>query len=103
MGRPDYFTTNERYGSCTAANELVLPVVNTTNGNVFGCSGGRWVLTSGYVFLPPSACYSAVSGNGTGTNGYTTAGTSLTPVIQAQTSATGTNTHTYICTISLPS
>lgn len=54
-------------------------------------------------WVPPSACSSSVSGNGTGTNGQTTSGASLLPVVQAQTSATGTNTHTYICNINPPS
>lgn len=53
-------------------------------------------------WVPPTACVSSVSGNSTGTNGQTTAGTSGTPVVQAQTSASGTNTHTYICNISPP-
>jgi len=53
-------------------------------------------------WVPPSACTSSVSGNSTGTNGQTTAGTSGTPVVQASTSASGTNTHTYICNISPP-
>lgn len=53
-------------------------------------------------WVPPSACASVVSGNSTGTNGQTTSGASSTPVVQAQTSASGTNTHTYICNIAPP-
>lgn len=53
-------------------------------------------------FVPPGNCYSAVSGNSTGTQGHTVAGASNTPVVQAQTSATGTNTHTYVCNIAPP-
>lgn len=53
-------------------------------------------------FVPPGACNSSVSANSTGTNGLTTSGTSGTPVIQASTSATGTNTQTYVCNISPP-
>lgn len=53
-------------------------------------------------WVPPGACNSTVSGNGTGTNGLTTAGTSGTPVVQAQTSNVGTNTHTFICNITPP-
>lgn len=53
-------------------------------------------------WVPPSLCVSSVSANGTGTNGQTTSGASGLPVVQAQTSATGTNTHTYICNISPP-
>ncbi len=54
-------------------------------------------------WVPPTNCASSVSGNSTGTNGQTTAGTSLMPVVQAQTSASGTNTHTYICNLAPPS
>jgi hypothetical protein len=53
-------------------------------------------------FVPPSQCVSSVSGNSTGTNGQTTAGTSGTPVVQADTSNSSTNTHTYICLINPP-
>lgn len=56
-------------------------------------------LSTGAYLAPYSRCSSSVSGNSTGTNGITTAGTSLTPVDQAQTSASGTNTHTFICDI----
>lgn len=61
--------------------------------------------TAGQPFnywVPPAACQSVVSGNSTGTQGLTTAGTSNTPVVQAQTSAVGTNTHTYLCNINPP-
>ena len=47
-------------------------------------------------------CVSLVSGNSTGTNGQTTAGASSLGVVQAQTSASGTNTHSYQCNITPP-
>lgn len=53
-------------------------------------------------WVPIGACQTSVSGNSTGTNGLTTVGASNTPVIQAHTSVTGTNTHTYICNIAPP-
>ncbi len=53
-------------------------------------------------FKGPGACNTTVSGNSTGTNGFTTTGASATPVVQAQTSGVGTNTHTFICNISPP-
>ena len=53
-------------------------------------------------WVPPGNCNSTVSGNGTGTNGLTTVGASATPVVQAQTDNTGTNTHTFICNITPP-
>lgn len=90
-------------GSCTATNLPVLPVINTKNGRLWNCINSQWMVDGGVYELPPSACYSSVSGNSTGTNGYTTAGASVMPVIQAQTSNTGTNTHTYTCNVTLPS
>ena len=54
-------------------------------------------------FVGPGACNSAVSANSTGTNGLTVVGASNTPVVQAQTDATGVvHTHTYICNIAPP-
>lgn len=53
-------------------------------------------------FVGAQNCSTVVSGNSTGTNGQTTAGASSTPVVQAQTSNVGTNTHTYLCTIAPP-
>jgi hypothetical protein len=61
------------------------------------------VSTVGTYVVPYTACGSTVSANSTGTNGFTTAGTSNTPVDQASTSITGTNTHTYVCDITPPS
>ncbi len=117
VGPAPYFYKNpDPSGSCTAASEIVLPHVNTDTGNIWTCptsgpSSGIWTMqgsassftfTDGAFFLPPSACVSSVSGNGTGTNGLTTVGASVTPVMQAQTTATGTNTHTYVCQITVP-
>jgi len=56
----------------------------------------------GMYWVPPSACQSLVSGNSTGTQGLTVVGASNTPIDQASTSATGTNTHTFICNITPP-
>lgn len=56
-----------------------------------------------YYWVPPGACGTGVSGNGTGTQQLTTVGASFAPVIQAQTSASGTNTHTFTCNIAPPS
>jgi hypothetical protein len=53
-------------------------------------------------WVGPGACNSAVSANPTGTQGLTVAGTSNMPVVQAETSGAGTNTHTYICNIAPP-
>ena len=52
--------------------------------------------------VPPTQCSSTVSANSTGTNGQTTAGTSSTPVVQADTSSTAA-LHQYICNLAPPS
>jgi hypothetical protein len=110
------FTDYDHFGSCTAALLPYLPLLNTNDGNWYNCpssgvDSGMWVVsTSGQTYhtqdnsfeVAPTACYTSVSGNSTGTQGYTTVGASATPVVQADTSGTGTNTHTYICTISAP-
>lgn len=104
----------EPTGTCTATLLPVLPVISIRTGNVWTCptagtNAGLWVqqtlgnhvqFADGAVLLPPSACVSSVSGNSTGTNGLTVAGASNTPVMQADTSNTGTNTHTYVCDLS---
>lgn len=53
-------------------------------------------------WVSPGKCNSTVSGTASGTNGLTTTGASATPVVQAQSSATGTHTQTFICTITPP-
>jgi hypothetical protein len=52
-------------------------------------------------WIPPGACNSSTA-NSTGTNGLTVTGASTTPVIQAQSTNSGTNTHIYICNIAPP-
>lgn len=97
------FISTDKVGTCTSSNELYLPQLNYKNGRRWNCINSTWMVDNGVMELPASACFTSVSGNSTGTNGYTTAGTSLTPVVQAQTSTTGTNTHYYICNITIPS
>lgn len=55
-----------------------------------------------YYWVSPGSCGTGVSGNGTGTQQVTTVGASFTPVTQAQTSASGTNTHIFTCNIAPP-
>jgi hypothetical protein len=43
VGPANYFSTYDRYGSCTATQELVLPVVNTDNARIFNCSSSKWL------------------------------------------------------------
>jgi len=56
----------------------------------------------GIYWVPPGNCNTTASGNTTGTQGQTISGASAMPVVQAQTSVTGTNTVTFICNISPP-
>jgi hypothetical protein len=67
VGLNGYFSFYDRGGSCTAATEWVLPVINTTNGNIWNClSSGQWVL-SGRGSMGSAG--STVSGFCTGTAG----------------------------------
>jgi len=75
--------------------------VGLTLGLLFAVSLRAQIQPYNY-WVPPANCQSVVSGNSTGTNGMTVAGASNTPVDQASTSVTGTNTHTYICNVSPP-
>lgn len=42
VGPGDYFTTYDRSGSCTSTSELVLPLINVSNGNIFQCTSSVW-------------------------------------------------------------
>lgn len=46
LGPGSYFTTFDRAGSCIATREIVLPIINTLNGNVWDCTGGQWQKTN---------------------------------------------------------
>lgn len=102
VGTPAQFFTNDpQVGTCTASNYPVSPMVAIATGRVWTCVNSNWMLADGLYVLPTSACVSTVSGNATGTQGLTVVGASNTSVVQASTSATGTNTHTYQCDLSL--
>ncbi len=78
---------------------------NTSNGTLTDqrSASNFPIVTDWTEFVPAvGACSSTVSGNSTGTNGNTVVGASSISVVQAQTSVTGTNTHTYNCHIPLP-
>ncbi len=56
VGSPTYFDSVGRYGSCTATNERVLPIIVPTEGKYYTCSSSQWVsalLTSrgGYLMM----------------------------------------------------
>jgi hypothetical protein len=42
VGPNDYFSSNGRSGSCTSANEKVLPVIDVKTGFTYQCYGGQW-------------------------------------------------------------
>ena len=42
VGPMNYFTTYDRNGSCTSTSELVLPLINVSNGNIFRCTNSVW-------------------------------------------------------------
>lgn len=102
-GAPGAFLDGDPNGACTASLQPYLPTISLASGRLYNCLNGEWYVDGGIVHLPASACKSSVSGNSSGTNGATTAGTGLVGVEQASTSSTGTNTHTYVCNISIPS
>lgn len=113
VGPPNFFKNYDPNGSCAPSLEPVLPTVSAASGDVFTCDTNTnvWVrqsspwaykFTDGAIPFTWSQCQSSVSGNASGTNGYTTVGTSNTPVVQASTSSTGTNTHTYVCKVHVP-
>jgi hypothetical protein len=126
VGPPNYFLGGAPSGSCTPANIAALPAVVVTagpsgyggaTGEVYNCiviagqTSNQWALqsrpspmgyTDGYFWQPASDCVGSASGNTTGTNGLTTVGASVAAVMQVQTSATGTNTHTYTCQVHIP-
>jgi hypothetical protein len=113
VGPPNFFKNFDPNGGCLGTAEPALPTVSAASGDVFTCdtNTGVWVrqaspwiykFTDGAIPFTWSQCQSSVSGNATLINGYTTAGAASTPVVQAQTSATGTNTHTYVCKVHVP-
>ncbi|KKM63481.1 hypothetical protein LCGC14_1511060, partial [marine sediment metagenome] len=54
VGVQYYFSSTDRSGSCTSTNEVVLPVINVSNGNLYTCSDSQWALqkTFGTIEAP---------------------------------------------------
>lgn len=118
------FTPGISTGPCTPSSQYTLPMISTgaafvgNAGVVYTCpstgpGANMWTITyrpsenyqftDEIQFVPFTACETVVSGNSTGTQGFTMVGASNLGVVQAQTSATGTNTHTYTCHLPIPS
>jgi hypothetical protein len=102
-------------GSCTAAQQYTLPLINWRSGRVWTCPttgplANLWAvtydptaifsLTDGALFVPPGACSISASGNSTGTVGLQTVGG--VAVQQQAVTSTGTNTITLTCHMSIP-
>ncbi len=120
VGLPTYFGNSTSgvglSGTCTPSSIPALPHVRLPSMEVYDCpasgaDANLWVrlatatpyyVKDAFFWQPFSDCQASVSANGSGTNGFTTAGTSVTPVAQASTSGTGTNTHTFVCQIHVP-
>jgi hypothetical protein len=98
--------TTTSVGTAYAPNNRILAFVMASGGNISSITPITITLptslTLSAYWVSPGACQQTVSGNATGTNGQTVSGASFTPTIQSQTSATGTNTHTFLCNISPP-
>lgn len=114
VGAPQYFDQDQNLpsGSCTATAELVLPRVNIPTGYVMNCVNSKWVkqtepvpfnATDGYIFIPGSACSSAV-GTTAYASGYpkNTVPATGNPVYQVTTDTTA-GTVEVTCPINLPS
>ncbi len=87
------FITYDLHGSCTAANQTILPVINVLDGKVFDCKASRWgrIMTQ---FVPPTQC-GTVQTTSTSTNTYITLGASGTFVLNSTSNAAaGTTTLT---------
>lgn len=67
VGPENYFGAIDKSGSCTSTLELVLPVVNVTNGNIWNCYSSKWVL----VKDASGVMRSSVNPNGTVTAAMT--------------------------------
>jgi hypothetical protein len=104
-GSGPFWLSDPPLGSCTYVNEGYTLRINTKTGRIWTCQAGTWLnAVDSFVFLGPGPCNSSVSGNSSGTNGFTTVGAAPgIPVVQASTSSTGTNTHYFQCHIPIPS
>lgn len=113
VGPPSYFDENDTppTGTCTATAETNLPRINIPTGIVMDCVGSKWVKTSdptpynftdGYIFIPGSACSSAVATTAYA-SGYpvNTTAAAGNPVYQVTTNNTA-GTVEVTCPINLP-
>lgn len=113
VGPPNFFKNYDPNGACVPSLEPVLPTVSSASGDVFTCDTNTnvWMrqaspwgfkFTDGAIPFTFSQCFPSVSGNAGAIVGFTTVGAVNTPVAEATTSATGANTHTYVCKVHVP-
>jgi len=105
VGLPEYFTTYDRAGSCTATNELVLPRINFNSGNILNCVASLWVATNGP--LTTNTGLTAIGPNAAGTVDLGAAATAfrtayLTTDINFEGSTGGADTNETIIRITDP-
>lgn len=101
--RGPFWPRDPELGTCTLSAENYSVRLVPITGRIWACTNGQWAnQIDTFMFVDPGACQSGVSGNSTGTNGLTVIGSSA-PVVQAQTSGSGTNTHFYDCNLPIPS
>lgn len=105
LGAGPFWMRDPSIGSCTASTEQYSLRINVHGGRIWQCTNSVWMnVIDAYLWVDSTACNSSVSGNSTGTNGATVVGTAPSlPVVQAQTSASSTNTHYFVCSIPPPS
>lgn len=91
VGPVEYFSTYDRSGSCTAANELVLPVINLKSGTIWNCVSSVWTATNG-----PATQGTGLTSLGPATANTTDVGSALLPFrkLYLGTAATNNFVHT---------
>lgn len=102
VGVPNYFKQQTPVGTCTSTNEGVLPVIVIPTGTLYNCIAGFWMIDQAILEVPASNCVGTTA-NTTGTNALAVVGASNAPVVNVQSSASGTNTHIYRCVIDIES
>ena len=105
-GPPNYFSSYNRAGSCTSGNELVLPVINVSNGNIYQCTSSLWVIIGGPVnaglTLTGPTLATPVITSSTGRAQYCTVAIGSVAYGSLGTSTTPVATTTYLAEVYLP-
>jgi len=106
VGPANYFTTYNRAGSCTSTNELVLPVINVLNANIFQCTSSLWVIIGGPVnaglTLTAPTLVTPNMTSSTGKNRYCSVPVGSVAYASVGTSTTPAATETYYIDVFVP-